>query len=157
MTEIEIRRQVACPYTRAKELLRDRLQPLADAGASLPQRLSLTFHDRELGKEVEMQFAVARDPMHFDEPWAISWQPEVGGLYPSFHGSLSIRASDTYESARLELHGSYEPPLGAIGKAFDNVLGKHIAEATGARFLDEIASTIEARHLAEEAVKSAGR
>jgi len=101
-----------------------------------------------------MQFAVAHDPMHFDEPWEISWQPQVGGLYPSFHGSLSIRASDTYENARLELHGSYEPPLGAIGKAFDNVLGKRIAEATGEHFLDEIASAIETEHRAEEAKKN---
>lgn len=157
MTEIEIRRQVACPYTRAKELLRDRLQPLAEAGTSIAQRLSIAVHDRDLGKEVAMQCAVAHDPMHFDEPWDISWEPEVGGIYPRFHGSLSIRASDTYESARLELRGSYEPPLGAIGKAFDSVLGKRIAELTGERFLDEIASAIEERHRAEEAAKPTGR
>ena len=157
MTEIEVRRQVDCPYTRAKELLRDRLQPVVDAGNRIAARLSLSFHDRELGKEVSMQFAVAHDPMHFDEPWDISWEPEAGGIYPSFHGSLSIRASDTYESSRLELHGSYEPPLGAIGKAFDNVLGKRIAEATGARFLDEIGGAMEAQHRTEEAEKRGER
>ena len=157
MTEIEIRRQVACPYTRAKELLRDRLQPLVNSGERLPQRLSLAFHDRDLGKEVSMQFAVAHDPMHFDEPWEISWQPEVGGIYPSFHGSLSIRASDTYESSRLELHGRYEPPLGAIGKAFDNILGKRVAEATGERFLDELGTAMETQHRAEETKKRSGR
>lgn len=154
MTEIEIRRQVACPYTRAKELLRDRLQPLADSGQSVAQRLSLAFHDRDLGKEVSMRFAVAHDPMHFDQPWEISWEPEVGGIYPTFHGSLSIRASDTYEHSRLELHGKYDPPLGAIGKAFDNVLGKRIAEATGERLIEEIATTIEAQHRSEEANKA---
>ncbi len=101
-----------------------------------------------------MRFAVAHDPMHFDQPWEISWEPEVGGIYPTFHGSLSIRASDTYEHSRLELHGKYDPPLGAIGKAFDNVLGKRIAEATGERLIEEIATTIEAQHRSEEANKA---
>jgi hypothetical protein len=43
----------------------------------------------------------------------------------------------------LVLEGRYRPPLGLLGLIFDQILGRRIASATAARFVDRIANEIE--------------
>lgn len=58
----------------------------------------------------------------------ISWHP-VSGPYPSFQGKLFAWRGDN-SSCRLEIEGSYKPPGGVAGAAFDAVLGHRIAAET---------------------------
>jgi hypothetical protein len=67
----------------------------------------------------------------------IRWEPKDGGAYPAFHGTLSI-ADEGAGWSRIELDGTYTPPLGVLGLAFDAAVGHRIAAATAAEFLAEI-------------------
>jgi hypothetical protein len=90
--------------------------------------------------------------MHFDEPWHIHWKPQAGP-YPEFDGELTVRADETYESARLELTGSYRPPGGALGAAFDWAAGSRIASATAGALLARLGDEMKSRYEADEQAK----
>jgi len=99
----------------------------------------------EVGKDVLVTVATARDPMHFDEPWKLHWEA-VSGLYPIFDGTLTVRADESYASAVLELHGTYNPPLGVAGAAFDAMIGQRIAAETARELLRQLGTTIEEQY-----------
>lgn len=155
MTSIKESLHIACPYARARGYLHDLLQ---DAALSHePQLLHLSAPlpgtHLELEKGVHVTYAHATDPMHFDEPWTVRWTPEPGGMYPSFSGTLTIRADEVYRAAILELEGQYAPPMGTAGAVFDLALGHRIASATMQRLLSIIGDDMVARYKAEEAEK----
>ena len=158
MTQLQQRRYLKCPYNRARELLAELVAVPATAGGE--ERL---FHltvpvpgveGAALGKDVRATVTPGADPMGFDEPWKLHWEPESGGVYPDFDGTLTIRADETYETSMLELQGSYKPPLGAAGALFDAVLGSRIAHETARELLRKLGSTIEERYRAGEAAKN---
>jgi hypothetical protein len=72
----------------------------------------------------------------------IQWKPHGGGPYPVFRGFLSVEDMGA-NFCRLNLEGSYEPPLGIVGIAFDAVVGHRIALATARQLLDEIKTGFE--------------
>lgn len=76
-----------------------------------------------------------------NESVSLSWRPVDDGPYPTFKGSLTIRPLGT--KTELELHGHYEPPLGALGAAFDAVVGGRLAHAAGKALLAELAGELE--------------
>jgi hypothetical protein len=45
------------------------------------------------------------DPMHFDQPWKVRWEPTAGGIYPAFAVVLAVRADEDYDDSMLELAG----------------------------------------------------
>jgi hypothetical protein len=155
MSTIHQRRYLNCPYHRAKELLGDAVQAAATSGDAQLLRLELPIApDAAVGKTVNVRFSRERDPMHFDQPWGVHWEPAGGGLYPTFDGTLTVRADENYESSLLELRGRYDPPLGLVGEAFDAIAGSRIAAATARELLRTIAERIEDRFAADEAAKS---
>ncbi len=156
MSTLYQKRHIACPYNRAQDILAKTLQPSASSGQ--PQVLLLALSDTAsaaagLSKEVVVTFGVAIDPMHFDQPWNVHWHPKGGGLYPDFDGLLTVRADDTYKTAILELVGTYEPPLGAIGEVFDTVVGTRIASATARELLRKLGDDIENEYRESEHAK----
>lgn len=154
MTKIRETLHIRCPYGRAKDFLKEELGPLAGSHKHVVRTLRVPFREREVTAPVLMNYSAALDPMGFDEPWTIQWSPKESNLYPSFSGSLCIRADENWETAVLELSGEYEPPLGVAGAAFDAVIGKRIAEVTAITLLGEIAKSMEKRYDAEEAQKA---
>jgi hypothetical protein len=150
MTKIVQRRIVACPYNLAKGYL-DREFQGDVPGLSWRLRVSA-----DVVKDVDVQVRRAEDPMHFDEPWTVTWVPHGGGPYPSFKGTLTVRADEDWTGSELELSGSYDPPFGAAGKAFDLLLGERLATATAKTLLDEIGSRFEAHYRRDEAAKISG-
>jgi hypothetical protein len=153
MTKISETLHIRCPYGRAKDFLREELAPFANTGKHEPRVLRVQVRGSELTAPVMMQYNAQSDPMGFDEPWAITWKPKEG-LYPTFAGTLCVRADVNWDSGVLELQGEYEPPLGVAGAAFDAVIGKRIAEATAMTLLGDIAKTMESRYNTEEAMKA---
>ncbi len=89
--------------------------------------------------------------------YGVTWAPEHAGPYPTFSGDLAIEAGDDYHSFYLVLTGSYEPPLGAVGAAFDAVVGKRIAQLTARNLLSVIADSIEADFVTVEHTKAEAR
>jgi hypothetical protein len=89
--------------------------------------------------------------------YAVTWAPETPGPYPTFTGELAIESGDDYNSFYLELSGAYEPPLGALGAAFDAVVGHRIAVTTARNLLAMIADSIEADFVAVERTKADAR
>jgi hypothetical protein len=89
--------------------------------------------------------------------YAVTWAPAAPGPYPTFTGDLSIESGDDYDSFYLALNGSYEPPLGAFGAAFDAVVGHRIAELSARNLLAMIADSIEADFHEVEGKKATAR
>jgi hypothetical protein len=85
--------------------------------------------------------------------YALHWEAGDKSRYPVFDGELGIDGDDTYETLRLVLEGSYTPPGGIAGRAFDAVVGRHIADLTAKTLLKEIGGAIELDYAAAEKAK----
>ncbi len=152
MSQLLERRVVKCPYNLAQRYLAQNVGARAVSGEPSTLELEVELPGVELVKHVIVTFGAAVDPMHFDEPWRISWKPQ-SGPYPQFDGELTVRADETYSTSRLELKGSYWPPGGALGAAFDWALGGRIASATASALLQRIGAEMESRYAADERAK----
>lgn len=155
MNSIVQRHPIACPYGSAQRLLESELT------SGEGHRLTWTLHLRSkpetiaMSKDVDVVVSRALDPTHFYQPWNITWTPHDGGPYPTFKGTLTVRADEDWSGAKLELIGSYQPPFGVAGEMFDAVLGSRIAAATARILLDEIGDRLVARYRDEERAKEA--
>lgn len=151
MSELLERRFVRCPYNLAQQYLARLIGPRVEKAS--PLTLTLDVPGGRLVKHVIVTYEAAVDPMHFDQPWRVHWEPQ-GGPYPVFDGELTVRADENYESSLLELKGSYEPPGGALGAAFDDVLGKRIATATAQALLERVGAELEVCYAQDEKSKA---
>ncbi|MDR3747109.1 MAG: hypothetical protein P4M04_02970 [Acidobacteriota bacterium] len=60
-------------------------------------------------------------------------------LFPLMHGELSIYPLTSTET-QLDFSGTYEPPLGAVGKTINTIVGHRIAEASVHSFVADVAA-----------------
>jgi hypothetical protein len=153
MTHVYERLLLKCPYVHARQYLRESLDDVTaqDEPQTLPLAAPRGFVPRVLERSVVVHFERARDPLHFDEPWRVDWTPDGEGPYPDFSGELRVRPDESYRGAILELTGDYAPPIGAVGRAFDMVIGERIASATARALLEQIGAQMEARYDRESA------
>ncbi len=149
LSEIHI---VRCPYNLAQHYLADSVGSQAATGKQTSLVLTVPGPGVELTKDVMVSFGPATDPMHFDQPWHIHWKPQ-SGPFPEFDGELTVRADETYETSRLELKGSYRPPGGVAGAAFDLVAGGRIASTTAQALLRRLGDEMEERYHRDEREK----
>jgi hypothetical protein len=152
MSHLFERHIVRCPYHLAQRYLADNVAGRATSGESSVLTLTVSGPGLELAKDVVVTFGHGSDPMHFDEPWRLHWKPQ-SGPYPEFAGELTVRADETYESSLLELRGSYRPPGGTFGAAFDWAAGSRIAAATARALLQRIGNEMESRYRHDEEAK----
>ncbi len=152
MSDLLERRVLRCPYHLAQQYLGESIGARAASGEPGPLVLALNVPGGELVKEVVVTYGTGTDPMHFDQPWQVRWRPQAGP-YPEFDGELTVRADETYESSLLELKGSYRPPGGALGAAFDWAVGGRIATATAQALLERIGAEMESRYQHDEQAK----
>ena len=77
------------------------------------------------------------------ETWVpISWVPAAHArLLPSFDGVVEIIASD--RGTELSLTGTYEVPLGGVGRFGDGLIGRRIAEQSLRTLVEGIAGEID--------------
>jgi hypothetical protein len=152
MSELSERRVVRCPYNLAQQYLAGAIGVRADSREESVLTLTVSAPGADLSKDVTVTFGRAADPMHFDQPWHIHWKPRAGP-YPEFDGELTVRADETYETSLIELAGSYRPPGGVLGAAFDWAAGSRIATATAQALLRRIGDGMEARYRRDELAK----
>jgi len=76
----------------------------------------------------------------------ISWRATgPHGLFPIFHGAFRLRPLRPHV-CRLSLTGSYEPPLGELGRRLDEAGLRRVAEATVRDLAEAVAARVS--HLA---------
>jgi len=156
MTNVVQRHLLACPYGLAKAYLQFELGSDRQLWhLRVPTPAASVNPLVEFAKDVDVTVRPSVDPMHFDQPWNITWAPHGGGPYPTFVGTLTVRADEDWNVAALELVGSYEPPMGAAGKVFDVLFGARLASATAKDLLAEIGQRLEAHYHRDEAAKVA--
>lgn len=69
----------------------------------------------------------------------LEWEAaKMPRLFPLMKAELSIYPLTSGET-QLDFQGTYEPPLGALGKAMNAVAGHRIAEASVHRFVGDVA------------------
>ncbi|MFZ1016623.1 MAG: SRPBCC family protein [Candidatus Cybelea sp.] len=88
---------------------------------------------------VEVQYFLLFDWLSISpqrEGVAFSWRPVWRG-FPAFGATLTVRPSG--KKTEVVLDGSYEPPGGPLGRVFDSVVGRRLAERTMDEFLKQIA------------------
>ncbi|HXP92564.1 MAG TPA: hypothetical protein VN905_03780 [Candidatus Binatia bacterium] len=103
---------------------------LAGLRTDLEKRVEFSLHEIETGSDMI-------PTIH------LQWEPEGGGPFPTFKGTLTVEAGDDYSDCALALRGEYEPPFGAAGKTFDAAMGRKIAGATARELLERIRDFIE--------------
>ena len=72
---------------------------------------------------------------------ALSWDPEDQTV-PRFTGTLTSSEKETGKTT-LTLDGTYTPPLGVAGAAFDLIVGRKIAAATARALLEDVKQFVE--------------
>ncbi|MBV8148694.1 MAG: hypothetical protein JO092_06365 [Candidatus Eremiobacteraeota bacterium] len=83
-----------------------------------------------------------RDDENLNDLIRISWEPEGHGPYPGFSGTLVTWAEHDPKQSFIEIDGTYTPPLGIAGEAFDKAVGHSIATRTAHLLLEDIARDI---------------
>jgi hypothetical protein len=117
--------------------------------------LELAGFKTELEKPVEFILEEIRTGSDMIPTIRLRWEPEGGGPFPTFTGTLTIEAGEDYSTSAIVLRGSYEPPFGAAGKTFDAAMGQKIARATARELLERIRDFIEEAYQETEREKKA--
>jgi hypothetical protein len=135
MTSIHDFTTVACPYTEVS----DRLQSyLENNDASIALRLPLG--DLKVERDVDVRLSPKPGYPGY-KLVDVTWTAKDGGPYPVFNGTLSV-ADEGAGWSRIELDGTYKPPFGPLGAAFDATIGHHIAQATATELLAQLKSIL---------------
>lgn len=72
----------------------------------------------------------------------LEWQAaKMPALFPLMKANLSIYPLTGTET-QLDFSGFYQPPLGAVGKAVDAIIGHRIAEVSVHRFVSDVAGSL---------------
>jgi hypothetical protein len=120
----------------------------ASAGAAYRQgeRLSLRLTPLlgvpRLGKTIDVDLAEPYEredrlviPMHW-------WAPGATRLFPHLDGDLEFAPLGS-KTSQITLMGSYDPPLGFVGRRADVLLLHHVAEASIRSFLIRVSQNLE--------------
>lgn len=149
MSTIKASVSLGTPIDRVHAYLNEGLTHVAQTGPCLvPLVAHVPATGIVLSKNVKLE-CVRQDDGSDD--WWIHWTPLDGGFYPSFDGTLSVRAGHGHTT--LTLTGDYSPPLGIAGQVFDTAVGHLVSDDTAHEFLMTLAADMRARYAYEEAVK----
>lgn len=141
MSDIQEFLTVLCPFDQIEEAMQTYLATLViDDGKALVA-LRAPFGDMVVERSAELTLTHSHAIPGY-EIMTIAWVPHDGGLFPRFDGKLCIEdMGGNY--CRLDLNGSYLPPLGVAGKMFDSVIGHRLAVDAARELLDEIRIGVE--------------
>ena len=144
VTDLEI------PANRAEQLLLDYFESRRNAQGAIAYPLRVPLEDFGLPERVSLMHEATisitkgRDAANLNDAYAVAWYPEDRSAFPTFNGELIVCAGADGGAPYLELSGTYEPPRGAAGEAFDAALGHLIAQRTAHAFLLDVARGLRA-------------
>lgn len=150
MSAIRERRCANVPFASAGEYLEQYIHDVvSDGGGRIMLSVAVPIErlgiDRriEVSRMVSVRFVKPEDPQLAAQLTGISWEPDKGGPYPQFTGSIRLEADENADRCCIMLEGEYDPPFGVVGDAFDALVGKHIARTSVRNLLDEISIIME--------------
>jgi hypothetical protein len=143
MAEIHDRILVECPLEQAADFLATRFERPGTSAMTIQVPLA----DVSLAREVAVSFTPHPERSRY-RMMNLSWAPKGGGPYPTFAGTLTFEPAAA--ETNLVLDGTYEPPGGIVGKAFDAVVGRRIAAAAVRALLETLKTGLEADYRAEQ-------
>ncbi len=107
-----------------------------------------------LGIGVTKQVALQLGDAELRRDWLripIHWEARpASDAFPVFEGEIQLAPADA-ASTKLEVSGTYDPPLGRVGSSADNLVMNQAARATVRRFVREVAA-----HLRRQAAAGDG-
>ena len=120
-----------------------------DEGEELLSRVGPFGPVPGLSKAVSVQAGLVRDRGEgFVMPlrWSATGPAE---LFPAMEADLEIAPLGTHES-QLRISGSYDPPLGPVGRQLDRLLLHQLAEATVRALLSQLVVALLAEPVLEQ-------
>jgi len=160
MAIVRERVYIEAPYVQAVDAFERRLglKPGEADGQCTLALVAPLAEGREIGRDVTATTKRIPDTANYTSRYSIAWTAGTtarGIPTPAFEGKLTLRAGEDYDESELELEGRYEPPGGAVGKLFDDVVGRRIAHATLGSLLDGAREDLRTAHERTEAGKRA--
>jgi hypothetical protein len=125
--------------------IRSRLGEWADIAYREGEDLRATVGpaDHAYAKQVDLEIGMA-EIRRAGVVYPISWTAtRAQALFPKLTADL-ILTHVGREKTKLALEGTYEPPLGPVGRALDRVALKNVAEATIQDWVDRVAEAVSA-------------
>jgi hypothetical protein len=141
MSDIHESLTVLCPFDQVPQAASNYMSALPLLDGKTVMMLRVNVGDLIVERRADLTLNHARAYPGY-EIMEITWSPHDGGLYPVFHGTLSVE-DVTGNYCRLDLDGKYAPPFGLAGAVFDAVAGHSIAVATARELLDDIRIGLE--------------
>ncbi len=130
MTEIFSKRDVRCPFSATIEMI----QRFHSKGV---QHRVGPFSALRTRVEYELQEVPDHtDTTRIHDALTIHWHARSWFPLPVMRGLITVRPNGA--STELRMEGSYAAPLGLPGRIFDRIIGRHIAQRTMNRFLDDV-------------------
>jgi hypothetical protein len=139
-------------HQRPLELLQRATNSAAERANSVATSLRAGAAGIEIGVEVRIHVRAVRD----DEGLgglspvtrvSLGWEAaRAPALFPMMSAELSVWPLSSSET-QLEIEGAYRPPLGAVGKTIDAVLGHRLAEASVHRLLEDVVDQLRRESL----------
>jgi hypothetical protein len=153
--EIRCYDYVNLPYEQVRDALsKDPLrvfQAATKAAATRAQSIAseLRFEMGGIGVQADINISIKKVDEEKSKTTAspitrlqLEWQAaKTPSLFPLMKAELSIYPLTRTET-QLDFSGYYEPPLGAVGKAVNAIVGHRIAEVSVHRFVSEVAGSL---------------
>jgi hypothetical protein len=158
MSTVHERLYIEAPYTQAAGALEQRLglAPGSERGSCTLTLVAPAQEGRELARVVTVATGRVAEPANYVSHYTLRWDSghtPRGVPTPGFAGTLTLSAGQDYGECALDLEGQYDPPGGAAGKIFDEVVGRRIAHATLSALLDAVGQELQREHAVIEAAK----
>lgn len=140
------------PYDRVRNALKENalavFQSATKAAAARAESVAAELHVDVAGIGVKADIKILVKGIEQSMPDAISsastrlfleWEAAtLPRLFPLMQGELSVYPLTSTET-QLDFSGIYEPPLGAVGKTMNAIVGHRIAEVSVHRFVSDVA------------------
>ena len=148
LSRVSVERVARCPFSLAFEYAAGFFREAAGGGGEVgvPLRDLVPTLGGRLHEPVRI-VAIKRpdgaEPGRAHDEFEVGWTAGTR-FFPDFHGTLRLRIASVEETL-LTLQGEYRPPFGALGAAFDALIGRRIARATMGDLLDRLAQKMDER------------
>ena len=146
MTRLSDSISVNCPAEQAMLRLDTFFATLRKGNGVARLRLRVptdgVMHEIAIDREVCVEARRTRGEASLNDLMLIRWVPEGTGVFPTFEGTLIVRSEN--DASSIELDGSYTPPFGPAGQAFDAAIGHRIAQSTARELLKDLKAAVEA-------------
>ncbi len=157
MSHIDRRLSVACPLGQARKRLEAFFRTSGNReGDTLKLSLHVEIPIAGFAKAIDLSRSVIATiraharPEDMEARYRVQWAAQKPGPFPLFSGEMLVEGAADYDSFVLHLTGNYTPPFGALGGAFDLLVGRRLAAATASNLLHQIRDVVERDFQADE-------